>query len=436
MKLQRIYIDTIEMLLNSVTLEMGEDGAEHSFLFGRPGSPHWEHRLGATIYYHPVEINLTALHVRSSGPRYLRALPLGDICAKLKTFLSENFWHIGNAIFGCRDSRPLSVLVPEEHKLALATALSTSSIFEPEYELTLFPLVPVRVDQPIATDAFFFVSATNQDLLNFVDTRVRNEIEPTCFPPQKRATGPRNQPTSWLGVTSPDYRAAIKIRSAILGAVALTQMDQYRHTFSGRSIFGGRCTIGKSNFTYSFEEAHTPKCMNEIKLTGKDTGWLETLSDKLLSEDKTSARQSKALEYFYRAWPKTPEERFPILCMALDAIYGEASNATQAVIDGVRATLGDHVSEPQLRSIMKLRASVIHGGAPDVYDSRKYAEHYRKFGCDPIRDLQLVVAACLRRVIFTNGFAEHEDPNSATIAKAIAAGRFPPMRTAKSILAP
>jgi len=300
----------------------------------------------------------------------------------------------------------------------------------------LLPLIPILVRQPIATKAFFLVAADTDDLLAHVDERVRTEIDPTSFPPHKGFKGRLRKPTSWLGVFSPDYRAAIKTRSSILGAIALTQLPQHRHTFSEREIFGGRCTIGSNGLSYSSYDTHTPKCMYDIEITEADGGWLEALCEKITSNDKATARELRALEYFYRAWSKSPEERFPILCMALDAIYGDANNATQAVIDGVRATLGNHISDPQLRSIMGIRASVIHGGAPDVYDSSKCAKHYRKFGSDPIGDLELVVAACLRRIIFDDHLTEHEDPNAAVIEKARATGRLPPDRPTYSILNP
>lgn len=436
MTVSKVHIKAIEMLLASVTLTMGDYGARHSFFFGPPGSAHWERRMGIEISYNFVDLNLAALYVRSQGPQYLRALPLDDIRSKLTNFLSENFGYIGDSVFLLRDERPLNVWISAEDKAALAQALSESPIFHPTNELTLFPLVTVRVRQTTSTNAFFFVAADTDDLLDQIDERMRTELDPSSFPPQKGFKGRIRKPASWLGVLSPDYRAAIKIRSSILGAVALTQLPQYRHKFSGREVFGGRCTLGSDRLTYSFDEVHTPKCMHDIELSEADSEWLETLAEKVISSDKSVARQLKALEYFHRAWSKPPEERFPILCMALDAIFGDANNATQAVIDGVRATLGDHIAEPQLRSILRIRASVVHGGAPDVYDSSKYAKHYRKFGADPIRDLELVVAECLRKMIFGNSLTEHDDPNAAIFEEARAAGRLPPHKENASILNP
>ena len=39
--------------------------------------------------------------------------------------------------------------------------------------------------------------------------------------------------------------------------------------------------------------------------------------------------------YFYRAWPLDEDERFPILFMALDAVFGDQEKVTQSIINGV-----------------------------------------------------------------------------------------------------
>lgn len=432
----KIHIEAIEMLLASITLTMGDDGAPASFLYGPPGASHWEKRSEADIYYHFVNLNLAALHVRSVGPSYLKALPLNEVCSKLQSFMSENFGYIGNLTFGSRDERPLNFWIPEKEKAELAGALASCALFQPAEELTVFPLVPVVVNTSFRSDQFFFSSSQAKNSFFLDDERLRREFDTKNFPPLIGFRGTIRKPNSWLGVYSPDYRAALKARSSILGALALTAKPHYRHMFSEREVFGGRCSISKEGMTYSFERTHTPPCMHDIQVTDMDAGWMTILSDKLRTADKEVARELKALEYYFRAWPLSPEERFPVLCMALDAIFGDANNATQAVVDGVNETLGVAASAEQLREILSLRASVIHGGAPDVYDSRKYPKYWRKYGCDPIRDLELVVSACLKERVFRGELREHPDPNGDVIEKARAEGRLPRKVDAVSILNP
>jgi len=432
----KIHIEAIEMLLASITLTMGEDGARASFLFGPPGARHWEKRIEIDIYYHFVDLNLAALHVRSVGPRFLKALSLDEIRSKLQNFMSENFGYIGNLAFGSRDERPLNLWIPEKERLELASALASCALFQPTNELTVFPLVPVVVKTNFRSDQFFFSSPQEENSFFLDDERLRGEFDPQYFPPQVGFKGQIRKPNAWLGVYSPDYRAALKTRSSILGALALTALPRHRHMFSGREVFGGRCTISKDGITYSFEKKHTPPCMHDIHVTDMDVGWMTLLSDRLRTTDKSVMRELKALEYYFRAWPLSPEERFPVLCMALDAIFGDSNNATQAVVDGVNETLDGMASEQHLRAILGLRGSVIHGGAPDVYDSSKYPKYYIKYGCDPIRDLELVVSACLRKKVFQGELLEHPDPNAQVIEEARTEGRLPPKADAVSILNP
>jgi hypothetical protein len=110
--------------------------------------------------------------------------------------------------------------------------------------------------------------------------------------------------------------------------------------------------------------------------------------------------------------------------MALEALFGDDNRATAAVIDGVNDTIGP-IDAKRLRALMLIRGSVIHGGAPDVYDSRKYARYYRTFGDDPIRDMGLVVAACLRARIFGGMLGEHSEPHQQMIEQQRALGRMP-----------
>lgn len=214
------------------------------------------------------------------------------------------------------------------------------------------------------------------------------------------------------------------------------ETPRYAATLAGFRRFEPRNTASKAVDVARDRESaaeggdpHTPPMMNNIALTERDQPWLTILAKKLTSETKVIKRQLRALEHYYRAWPLSEPERFPIMCMTLGAVFGDANHATQAVIDGVRATIGGHVEDARLRALMELRAAVIHGGAPDVYDSRKYARYYDAYGADPIRDLDLVVGQCLRHHVFGEAMIEHPDPNAAKIAALQASGKLPKQLT-------
>jgi hypothetical protein len=419
-----IHDEAVELLLASMSQTAG-DGLRSSFMFGRPGAPHWEMRMGTDVYYRRNKLIRAALYVREHGPVHLKYLPIGDIWSMLQNFVSENYWYLVGEVFAKRFEGSYAEQVSAATKSNWAEALASSEIFQPHNEVTLFPLVPVQVEVDFDSAPFFLIAAAS---LN--ESRCRADIPlrhiaPEIFPPLSDWTGRKELPTTWLGVRSPVYQASNKMKAAILGALALTPLPRYRHMFSGRKVFGGRCTITQAGVTTAFGEAHMPPLMHDIILSGRDIAWLHVLASKLTSNEKVVRRQVRALEYFYRAWRLGPSERFPILCMTLDAIFGDTNHATQAVIDGIRSVIGSRVCDGRLRKLMDLRASVIHGGAPDVYDSRKYGRYYDDYEADPIHDLELVVASCLRGKVFGDALEEHADPNAKIIAEAQAKGRLP-----------
>jgi hypothetical protein len=289
----------------------------------------------------------------------------------------------------------------------------------------------VEVETGFSSSAFFLANPEN--LAAEIPPRLQRHLLPAQFPPFKDMKMKLEATTSWLGVRSPNKHVANKMRSVVLGALALTPNYRERHMFSMRHTFGGVCTV-RDDVSVSFGTEHTPALMHNVVVTTNDHAWLSVVDEMLQSNERSLKRQRHALEYFYRSWRLKDSERFPILCMALDAIFGEANQATQAVIDGVRSTVGTHVDDERLRLLMKLRASVVHGGAPDVYDSSNYGRYYDRYDADPIRDLELVVALCLRRRIFGEVMVEHDDPNAALIEQLKAQKRLPDEPEERDIL--
>lgn len=83
------------------------------------------------------------------------------------------------------------------------------------------------------------------------------------------------------------------------------------------------------------------------------SGMIEsTDTEKKKSNNQEMLRELKSLEYYYRAWSLSPQERLPILCMALDGLYGVCK--TSEVVDKVRETLGEEIPERQLKLLVNL----------------------------------------------------------------------------------
>jgi hypothetical protein len=428
-----IHDETVGLLLASMS-QNREDGLRASFLFGKPGAPQWQRNMGIDLFYRPNKLTRAALYVRQNGPAYLKYLPIGDIWSMLQRFVVENFGLLANDVFLKQFAGSYAEVVSDNSKAAFAEALAISEIFRPKNDLTLFPLVAARVGSDFDSDPFFLIKPSSLDATRLPQQIEQKHIKSDSYPPLVDWTGRREVPGSWLGVRSPAVQASKKMKAAILGALALTPLPRHRYMFSGRAMFGGHCILGDTTTVSFGQQGHTPPLMYDILVTVDDHEWLAILAKKLLANERPVRRQVRALEYFYRAWESEPSERFPILCMALDGIFGDANHATQAVIDGIWRVIGPHLQYDRLRQLMDLRASVIHGGAPDVYDSRKYGRYYDDFEADPIHDMELVVAECLRLQIFGDGLKQHADPNAQIIAEAQKLGRLPKNLARKTIL--
>lgn len=414
---------TTELILGSIHNDVGDDGMMHAFFFEKPGVPSFGlGGMGTEIFYSKKGITLAALYARRHGPAYLRALSVSDIRSLLTNFVQENFWYISEEVFDDFSAGSYATKISQRTKTLLADKLEHSRIFKPEQKLSLFPLVTVRVSECFSSPVFFMRQP--ETLSNEIDPRLRPWLDGSTYPPLKETQAKKQYPASWLGVRSPNEKAAEKVKAAILGSAALTLTDTYRYMFSGREMWGGVCTMDNRP-SFSFGNAHTPALMNDLLIRPEDNAWLSILSAKLLSDEPINQRQLRALEYFFRAWTLPPHERYPLHCMALEAVFGKRNNSTQAVKDGVRATLGSHIDESRIGDLLKIRGAVVHGQAPDVFDAEEYDTYYNTYSTDPISDLAILSAAALRQHVFDGAMTSQDEPHHEIVAKAKASGRIP-----------
>jgi len=423
---EAVHIKAIEQVLSAVYAS--GDTRLSSFIIQRPNAAAWERfsGIGTEIFVRRKEYIRALLFIRQNGAPYLRAMSVTDLWSLVTSFLTENFWYIRDGEFQRRHDCSYADQIEFPGKLALADALENSALFNPLNELTLFPLIPIRVEAKFECPRFFLASAADLPAVQMHTGVQTADLDTTHFPPIVRWDGIKRPTESWLGVRSPLLQVSRKAAAAILGAVALTPLPRERYMHSGRTVFGGRCTLAGGNFSVSMnDEPHMPPMMNDIVLTVADHAWLERLATLIEASDLHSRRRVKALEYFYRGWFLDPRERFPLLCMSLDSLVGATHGHTAAAVKFVRDTIDASIPEDRLRLLMRVRGAVIHGAAPDVYDSENYERYYLDYEADPIRDIELVAAKCLRADIFCDDLKYHADPHAEIVTKMQAKGRLP-----------
>jgi hypothetical protein len=404
---EAICREAIERLLRSISTKDAGGGLSSSFFFGHIGARAFERRLGTKIFYDPKTLTEATLFVRAQGPAHLRHMAVQAIQNLLQHFVIDHFWPIGERVMFSNAQGNLADAVSWQVKNVLAGHLAASPIFTPEIGLTLYPLVPVVVQEDFDGTVFSFLRPSSLTHA-WLGIHPSNPLFPdhfSCVSPNRN----RELVTAWLGVRAPNFEAAEKRKAVILGALSLTLPRHKRKMFSGRHNFGGRCTLSSTGVTESFGDPPVPPLMHNATIESCDQPWLERLCDKLVSENGADVKHCRALEYFYRAWPLKPNESFSHIFMAMDSIFGDASRATQAIIDAAAKHGAETLPYERLRLLLSLRATVIHGGAPDVHDSGKYQDYYVTYGADPIVDIERIAAQCFRAVVFDGLLQERPD---------------------------
>lgn len=411
----------IDLLLNAMFCQRHSDRREHSFMYNRPGQPGAMGGAGFEVNFDDRALLRAALFMRRNAAPHLRSLSVAGVEKALTDFIISNFWIIGDEAWdGCllgpgrAVDAPFTSFVSEGTKERLANAIVASDLFVEPRQLFVFPLVVVRVEHEFESTPFFLVEPKGLTLKRLPPGYVEADLQPDNFPPFQRWDGTQNSPASWLGIWAGTVEVAKRNRAAILGALALLPHRFERYLFTGRKLFGGLCTFNGS-LSMTTSDPHTPALSEDIVIGSADQGWMCLLAEKIVSPSKFNKRQMRALEYFYRAWVPDATRRFPTLFGALDAIYGDAGRATQSVVEAVGPVMGDAYDYERLKLLLGLRASVIHGGAPNVYESGDYHRYYEHYEKDATADLELIVARCLQAVIFGPAMKERPHTYAALI---------------------
>jgi hypothetical protein len=111
----------------------------------------------------PQSLTEALLYVREHGAPYLRSISISDLWSMMTTFITENLWHIGGRTFLSFSENSYSIRVGSADRLTLAETLARSPMFSPVPELTLYPLVSVRVTDAFDSDRFFLLPPEELD---------------------------------------------------------------------------------------------------------------------------------------------------------------------------------------------------------------------------------------------------------------------------------
>lgn len=399
-------IDLVEEILSSFTLDP-EQGARCAFTFSpnRRTSEYEFGGIGVEIFFDFKILSRVSVMLRSCGGLHLKNLPRSEISSMVIKFVRENFHIIGRDIFSVAPDKKFNELLDKATKIELANELSKSAFFYPDWSKFIFPLCDVTASEDYFGTNFSFVRASSLIDERIVSASQASNLLPDTFPPLLRFQGRRRYPASWLIVESANERTAKRLMNAVLGSFSLAVSDRQRYLFSGRTMFGGLAELKSASLSFTMSDPLTPGLMNNLILGKQDAAWMGVTDELLKSSDIEGRRQLKSLEYYYRSWPGNSSDRFVFLCMAMEALFGNANESTSSVIEGIQELFDPELNRKRLRLLMKLRGAVFHGSAPEIYDSSKYAKYVADYSSDPAEDLEVLIAECLKRSIFGDRFS-------------------------------
>lgn len=326
---------------------------------------HSERNYTVRLFLKPSALTAPAIMLKGKGPSYLAAHSLNDIAEMLRKFLYRSYPLIWRKTKNEDFDGSLYELVSADCRSALAEALEKSSIFRPSIEYTAFPITPLVVKADFDCENFSLID---------VHSLTEGNADWLC----EQYLG-NQEVGGWLVVKAASVESAKRDRRVVLGALALAMDQQHRHGFTLREVARGFLRFPKPQSISTFTSGpHTPPIGSPITIENSDHKWLNKLPTILARSSKLAKRHGKALEYYYRAWFMDDSDRCFLLFMALDAIFGQDGSGFAAGMKaGIQETLKENIEENRLKALLRIRNTMLHGGAPDLFASSNYLEHVR-----------------------------------------------------------
>jgi hypothetical protein len=130
-----------------------------SFFYGAPGTPLRQRRLGAEIFVREHEYIEALLFLRRHGASFLKDVSVGDLWSMTTSFVTEHYAYIAEGRLRLAPGLPLAQQVSPAGLAALARALAQSALFNPENDVTLYPLTVVKVNDPFQSRHFALIAS-------------------------------------------------------------------------------------------------------------------------------------------------------------------------------------------------------------------------------------------------------------------------------------
>lgn len=346
-----------------------------------------------------------ALFTRANAADHVQSLSIASVISLLVRCARDIIEENPGMLLVASPGEPLFQSMDASLRSIVSDQMRSSSLFAAHAKLFLYPVDAINVLNEFECDRFFIASPRDlpKHLNEWYD---EDELATDSHPPTpmgKRGNSPTT--SAWIGVNAPLSEVSLRVRNTILGAIALLPHWLERYQFTLGSPPSGHMTFDKQAIYHSGDMA-APPVSERINISDNDLPWLNLVHRLVDPRDKADRKAALSLQYFYRAWTKEAANRVSPLCSALDALFGDQNAATKAMIDAVGNHFGSALDETRAKRLTKLRAHVLHGGAPNIYEASVYQRYVADYRRDPVTDLEIVTARCLRHHIFHDVMGE------------------------------
>lgn len=427
-QIERAIIDFADQILSSYYFESGPTRVNRNSDRTMPRVKSAPMQIDFPIFVDLQSITVAALMLRKIAPKEFGAVPLKNA----KDFVIKSVNSDVAGFFNSISPENLSVnylaaIKASEHVRFHLFIQQILKAGLPEHTFS-FPLTRISVASAYMGNNFYVIGGDDIGCTN-----PENIIEQ--FKANRKING-------WIGCSATFPENAQKIKRIALGAISLrlTRVERTQKTLA-KPVDG---FVTHNPLSWSTSREHMPSISYDITLNEDDKWWLDRIDCLLEARTKPDRRLRKAIEYFYLGWFLNENDRVPFNLMTLDALFGQEIEidpkterdigTKRKLVSRIPKLLSTNICGKRLGDLYLLRNQFLHGGSPDIYDSKHYDEYIRKYCCDPTIDIELLAASCLRQMLFGVDFKMQPNPYEEDIQNLKKRGLIPNLPFQQTII--
>ena len=325
------------------------------------------------------------------------------------------YWFIKNTILKVPFKGSFYEQVSDMDLKTLSTYFAIKCSIDFRSSLSIYPLntIDVQNDYYAKDGNFFLVKSLFPGIRSFLKDSDEIIETPNLYPPtfNRGFEFQKFEVESWIGIKA-HLQDHDRLKKIISGALSLNLHHRKRKMFVGKEVMSRVMTFDYGA-SMTGTKPLTPPIHADIIISDKDAEWLKILDSKLSSQKSSDVQEMKALEWYYRSWFEgdMPAE-YGHLFSTLSALFQDTQSKKLKKYVLQELEIDNNESESRRFDLLyKIRNKLAaHPNPVEAQDLDEYVEYQLNFG-DPIQDLRVITAMCLRSKVFNGTLVVDENKN-------------------------